>query len=99
MKKLIMEFALFKNILLAEVLQMPEDLRGKGDLTSVVAKNDNFYLKSYSRPAIGNNELYLPGTFRSADKEVATLTCDSEEEAAFYEHICRQLVNKINEGR
>lgn len=98
MKKLIMEFALFKNVLLAETVQMPEDLRGKGDLTSITVEGFDFYLKSYSRPMIGGNILYLPGTLKSADKEVATLTCDSEE-AAFYEYVFRQLVNKINEGR
>ena len=99
MKKLIVEFVHFKNILLAETIQMPEDLRGKGDLTSITIEGFDFYLKSYSRPTIGSDILYLPGTFRDGDREVATLTCDSEEEAAFYEYVFKQLVNKINEGR
>ena len=99
MKKLIMKFVLFKNILLAETIQMPEDLRGKGDLTSITIEDFDFYLKSYSRPTLTNDTLYLPGTFKDGDREVATLTCDSEEEAAFYEHVFKKLVNKINEGR
>ena len=99
MQKLIMEFVLFKNVLLAEVVQMPEDLRAKGDLCSITVANFNFYLKSYSRPMISADSLYLPGRVKSADKLVFSASYDTEEEAALYKWICERLVNKINEGR
>lgn len=73
------KFIRYKNVVLYEVLEQDEDIRGK----RLIYKDKNG-VKIYSEgsPEICTSELYIRGTRKDRDYSVNTLRFDSEEDAS-----------------
>jgi len=80
MKKIKVKFLRYKTVLMAEVIDFPEELRGNGLLTS---NKDGYKVKSMSIPCIDcdGETLFLAGADEEYDQSISFHQYDTEEEA------------------
>jgi len=93
---LVVRFAQIRNVVLAETLHMPEDLRGKESLAS----SSGYEVASCGAPGIlGGSTLYLPGRDRDQDGNLAACGFQSEARAAAAIDAWTQLIKEVNAKR
>lgn len=96
-EKVKVKFMRYKNVVLMEVLEMPDKYRGKGYLTTSV--DSKYVIRSIHAPQIRERVLYLRGDFKEWDNNVSTCvyntTYDALESIKCFSDLIREL-NKQN---
>lgn len=94
-------FIRYKNILIAEVLDMPEKYRSVHSETKTIATRGNYTIKSADYPEVRGQIFYVRGTIKSQDKRVSAYQYLSEDKAIearlMFEAMIEEL--NVNEGR
>lgn len=91
--KIIVNFARVKNVLIADIVNTPKELVGKGEIVG----NERYKVASEYVAALTNGTLYLTG---SSDDNSGYLSCDygTEGEAQAALECYSELINKYNKG-
>lgn len=94
-------FIRYKNILIAEVLDMPEKYRNVHSETKTIATRGNYTIKSAGFPEVLGQILYVRGTFKNQDKRVSVYQYLSEDEAIKARSMFEAMIEELNanEGR
>ena len=80
------------NVLVAKVLEQPEETGGVETLTEV----DDYYIHSYEQPQISNRTLYLRGKNKKHDDDYCAYAYDNVEEAKEALNGFRKCIEKYN---
>ena len=91
-EKIKVKFLRYKNIVLMEVLEMPEKYR---DIGTIIEDGD-YTIGSRGNPALANRYCYLRGSFKSYDNHVTFCHYQSEEVAKKTVEKFTELINEIN---
>lgn len=92
-EKVKVKFMRYKNVVLMEVLKMPEKYRGKGVLIGV----EGFAIESCSAPGLNSCKLYLRGEHEEYDELCDSMVFNSEKQAINHIKKFSDLIHKLNE--
>lgn len=76
-EKIIVHFALVKNVLIADIVNMPKDLIGK----NMIISNELYSIRSVAYASMGFHNLFLTGTFDKDSGHYVSYCYDTEEQA------------------
>ena len=90
-------FINYKNILIADIVEMPESLRNTGEIKTL-ASNKKYSIKSINCPAIGMNGkvLFVRGNSKDNDWRVAVHDYETPEDAEKARYNFEELIKEIN---
>ena len=89
-------FICYKNILIAEVLSMPEKYRSERYQTKVIATKGNYAIKSVNYPEVQGQILYVWGTNKGSDKHISSYQYSSEDEAIRAMSMFETMIEELN---
>lgn len=100
MEKLKVKFIRYKNVILMEILNQPEDVRGAG----VVYKNEEFIIYSLSTPAIAHRDdfeseehrLWIKGINDNENNDIVVQDFTAEEDALDYINKAKRAIREYN---
>ena len=92
-EKVKVKFMRYKNVVLMEVLEMPENYRGKDELIA----SEWTSIHSVGRPDIRGSVLYLRGNMTEFDNVVCTQTYRTMADALEAIKKFSELIHKLNE--
>lgn len=86
----------YKSILMMEVIEQDENLRGSG----LIFQDNDFRIYSYDSPEISflENALMIRGRDNTEDLKISVRIFDTEGEAIDYMRQCVRAVKKYNES-
>ena len=93
-EKVKVKFLRYKNVVLMEVLEMPENYRAKGELIA----SEWTSIHSIGMPDIRGSVLYLRGNMTECDNAVHTWTYKTTADALKAIKNFSELIHKLNEG-
>lgn len=91
-EKIKVKFLRYKNIVLMEVLEMPEKYRDMGNIID----DGDYSIASRGNPSLLNRRCYLRGHFKDYDNYVAFCCYQSEEDAKKAVEKFTEFINEIN---
>ena len=86
----------YKNVLIAEVIDMPETYRSTQFNTKVLIERGGYSIKSVNCPEVQNNILYVWGTSRDRDNVVSSYQYSSEDEAIRAMSMFETMIEELN---
>lgn len=92
-EKVKVKFMRYKNVVLMEVLEMPEKYRGKGELIA----SELTSIHSVKVPGIGESMLYVRGDMTEGDNEVCVKTYNTTADALLAIKKFSSLIYELNE--
>lgn len=92
-------FINYKTLLIADIVEMSENLRTANGFEKVLAENKTYSIKSICHPAIGANgkKLFVRGGSKRQDQEIPVYTYETTEDAVKARYNFEELVKEINE--
>lgn len=92
--KIIVHFARIKNVLIADIVNMPKELVGSGEIVS----NERYEIASVSYAALTSNVLYLTGSLSYNNGYYLSYNYDTEGEAQAALESYTELIIKYNKS-
>ena len=92
-KRIVVDFTRIENVLIAKLVEFPEDLRGR----SIIIENGSYALSSITYTAISRHCLYLSGVAKRKEILVAYAYADEIEAKKALENF-KLLIRKYNSG-
>lgn len=89
-------FLCYKNVLIAEVLDMPENYRSVHYRTKTIATRGDYAIKSVNYPEVQGKILYVWGTNKVSDKLISSYQYSSEEEAIKAMSMFEAMIEELN---
>lgn len=94
------DFAIYKNILIAEILDMPKEYRNLNDRGGkVLSTMEGYAIKSISFPQLTEKTLYVRGCAKARDKGVLCYSYPTAKEATKARAMFEEMIRQINEER
>ncbi|MBQ0124740.1 MAG: hypothetical protein KBS59_00255 [Clostridiales bacterium] len=94
MSKLKVKFMRYKNVVLAEILEQSEDLLGK--IHEIHDGDDDYLIKSLYLPQILKSKLFIRGSDKLYDHNVASYSYSDTGEAIKAIKNFTEIINEIN---
>ena len=91
--KIVVHFARIKNVLIADIINMPKELVGSGEIDS----NERYEIASVSYALLTSKVLYLTGRLDYNDGYLS-YSYDTEREAQEALECYSELISKYNKG-
>lgn len=92
--KIIVHFARIKNVLIADIVNMPKELVGSGE----IAINERYEIASVSYAVLTSNVLYLTGNLDYNNDRYLSYGYDTEGEAQAALEGYTELISKYNKS-
>lgn len=92
--KIIVNFARVKNVLIADIVNTPKELVGKGEIVG----NERYKVSSAYVAALTNGTLYLTGSSDDNSGYCLSYNYGTEGEAQAALECYSELINKYNKG-
>lgn len=95
MKVLKVDLKLMNNVIVGQVLEQDESLRGKGNILSYEKVN----IRSFEVPELNDHDLFIRGETRSDDNNYFCHSYNSADEAKEYYDAFLKAIEKINKEK
>ena len=92
--KIVVRFARIKNVLIADIVNMPKELVGSGEIVS----NEHYEIASVSYALLTSKVLYLTGSLDYNNDGYLSYNYDTEGEAREALECFSELISKYNKG-
>ena len=92
--KIVVHFARIKNVLIADIVNMPKELVGSGEIVS----NERYEIASVSYALLTSNVLYLTGSLDYNNDYYLSYSYDTEGEAQAALEGYSELISKYNKS-
>lgn len=93
-------FITYKNVLIAEILDMPEEYRNIDIYrTKTLSAMEGYTIQSILYPQLARKTLYMRGRLKERDKKIVYFSYSTVEEAVKAKAMFEEMIKRLNEER
>lgn len=94
------DFITYKNVLIAEILDMPEECRNINvNGAKTLSTMEGYTIESIMYPQLTRKTLYMRGRYKDRDKKIVYFSYSTVEEAVKAKMMFEEMIKRLNEER